>query len=80
MTKKYIEPNWDENSFTCPYCNTISLMQFKRVNYQNLDAGFSGKTNGWGDSWVGIATCYNLIFFFLLKRLFGVMKIIFILI
>ena len=59
MTKKYIEPNWDKNSFTCPHCNTISLMQFKRVNYQDLDAGFSGKTNGWGDSWVGIATCYN---------------------
>lgn len=59
MAKKYIEPNWDENSFTCPHCNTISLMHFKRVNYQDLDAGFSDKTNGWGDSWVGIATCYN---------------------
>lgn len=59
MANKYIEPSWDKESFTCPHCNTISLMDFKRVNYSGMQSGFGDKISVWGDSWVGIATCYN---------------------
>lgn len=59
MVRKYIEPSWDKDSFTCPHCNTVSLMDFKRVNYQNMASCFHDKTRIWGSSWVGIATCYN---------------------
>ena len=59
MANKYIEPSWDKDSFTCPHCNTVSLMDFKRVNYSGMESGFGAKKPFWGDSWVGIATCYN---------------------
>ena len=59
MANKYIEPSWDKDSFTCPHCNTVSLMDFKRVNYSGMESGFGAKIPFWGDSWVGIATCYN---------------------
>ena len=59
MVRKYIEPSWDKDSFTCPHCNTVSLMNFKRVNYQGMASCFHDKTRIWGSSWVGIATCYN---------------------
>jgi len=59
MANKYIEPSWEKDSFTCPHCNTVSLMDFKRVNYSEMQSGFGDKIPVWGDSWVGIATCYS---------------------
>ncbi len=59
MTNKYIEPSWDKDSFTCPHCNIVSLMDFKRVSYTNMESSLVHKNGRWGDSWVGIATCYN---------------------
>ena len=59
MANKYIEPSWDKDSFTCPHCNAVSLMDFKRVNYQDMASCLHDKTRIWGSSWVGIATCYN---------------------
>lgn len=59
MTQKYTEPSFDKNSFTCPHCNTLSLMEFLRLNYSNTHCRVVGKENNQCDSWVGIATCYN---------------------
>ena len=59
MAQKYTEPSWDKDSFTCPHCNTLSLMQFSRVNYCDMDFFLADKVNNCCDSWVGIATCYN---------------------
>ena len=59
MANKYIEPSWDKDSFTCPHCNTVSLMDFKRVNYHGTQCKIDHKEHIWGSSWVGIATCYN---------------------
>ena len=59
MAQKYTEPNWEKDSFTCPHCNTLSLMQFSRVNYCDMDFFLADKVNNCCDSWVGIATCYN---------------------
>lgn len=59
MAQKYTDPNWDKDSFTCPHCNTLSLMHFLRVNYSEMDYGFANKKDNRCDSWVGIATCYN---------------------
>lgn len=30
MIAKYVAPNKDKNSFTCPHCQTLSLMEFDR--------------------------------------------------
>jgi hypothetical protein len=59
MANKYIEPSWDKDSFTCPHCNTVSLMDFKRVNCHGTQCKIDHKEHIWGGSWVGIATCYN---------------------
>lgn len=59
MANKYVEPSWEKESFTCPHCNTLSLMQFSRVNYYNMELFLADKANDCCDSWVGIATCYN---------------------
>lgn len=32
---KYIEPAFEEESFTCPHCNTVSWQSWKRINYQD---------------------------------------------
>ena len=59
MANKYIEPSWDKDSFTCPHCNTVSLMDFKRVNYNGMYSTLDTKNHISGDCWVGIATCFN---------------------
>ena len=33
MASKYIAPQQDIRSFTCPHCNTVSQMQFDRHQF-----------------------------------------------
>ena len=59
MTNKYIEPNWDKDSFTCPHCGAISLMHFHCISYIDKKViGFYEEKHE-GNSWVQVATCHN---------------------
>lgn len=35
MVKKYVEPNFSRESFTCPHCGTLSLMSYYTLCYRN---------------------------------------------
>ena len=33
MQKNYVSPDYMKDSFTCPHCGTLSLMNYVKVNY-----------------------------------------------
>ena len=61
MAKKYVEPDYMKDSFTCPHCGTLSLMQYECVNYyQDESVHLAHQKKGMaGYSWVNIAKCHN---------------------
>lgn len=59
MNNNYIQPNYMEDSFTCPHCGTLSLMHYKKVIYYGENASLHEKKDGGGSSWVTIAVCHN---------------------
>lgn len=59
MANDYVEPDYLKNSFTCPHCNTLSLMKYDRVDYNKLYTSFNSRERYGFNSWVQIATCYN---------------------
>ena len=45
MNNKYIAPERFLKSFTCPHCQTLSLMHFESHHFQeDIDESFSFKT------------------------------------
>lgn len=59
MANDYVKPDYLKNSFTCPHCNTLSLMKYDRVDYNKLSTSFNSRDRYSFNSWVQIATCYN---------------------
>ena len=60
MVKKYVEPNFSRESFTCPHCGTLSLMSYYTLCYRNggIFQGQPGVVSV-GSSRLYIATCQN---------------------
>lgn len=60
MQRNYVSPDYMKDSFTCPHCGTLSLMNYKKVNYFNaIYQNTTNKKEGNGNSCVFIATCQN---------------------
>ncbi|WP_300813605.1 DUF4145 domain-containing protein [uncultured Bacteroides sp.] len=60
MRKNYVSPDYMKDSFTCPHCGTLSLMNYKKVNYFNgIYQNTTNKKEGNGTSCVLIATCQH---------------------
>ena len=60
MQKNYVSPDYMKDSFTCPHCGTLSLMNYIKVNYFNgMYQNISNKNDVAGTNWILIATCQN---------------------
>lgn len=60
MLKNYVSPDYMKDSFTCPHCGTLSLMNYTKVNYFNgIYQGTSNKKDVGGTNWILIGTCQN---------------------
>lgn len=60
MQKNYVSPDYMKDSFTCPHCGTLSLMNYIRVNYyRGKYQNTTDKNSGTGTNWIFIATCQN---------------------
>lgn len=60
MQKNYVSPDYMEDSFTCPHCGTLSLMNYIRLNYFNeIYQSTTNKRTKSGNNWTLIATCQN---------------------
>lgn len=60
MQKNYVSPDYMKDSFTCPHCGTLSLMNYIKVCYFNgIYQTTSNKKNAGGTNWILIATCQN---------------------
>ncbi len=60
MQKNYISPDYMKNSFTCPHCGTLSLMNYIKVNYyKGIYQKITDKSTMIGTNWILIATCQN---------------------
>lgn len=60
MQKNYVSPDYMKDSFTCPHCRTLSLMNYIKVNYTNgIYQNTSNKKGVGGTNWILIATCQN---------------------
>lgn len=60
MQKNYVSPDYMKDSFTCPHCGTLSLMNYVKVNYfRGKYQNTTDKYNGTGTNWIFIATCQN---------------------
>lgn len=60
MQKNYVSPNYMKDSFTCPHCGTLSLINYIKVNYFNgIYQTTSNKKDVDGTNWILIGTCQN---------------------
>lgn len=60
MQKNYVSPNYMKDSFTCPHCGTLSLINYIKVNYFNgIYQTTSNKKDVGGTNWILIGTCQN---------------------
>ena len=60
MQKNYVSPDYMKDSFTCPHCGTLSLMNYIKVNYFNgMYQNISNKKDVGGTNWILIGTCQN---------------------
>ena len=58
MNNKYIAPDKHLNSFTCPHCQTLSLMHFETHQFQE-DINVSLSRHPIIKNRLSIARCYN---------------------
>lgn len=60
MQKNYVSPDFMKDSFTCPHCGTLSLMNYKRINYfDEIYKSTTDKEIRGGNNGILIAACQN---------------------
>ena len=57
MLKKYVSPDPNKESFTCPHCGTLSLMHYQKIEYNGYNVRVSDFMKI--DSMIKIASCQN---------------------
>lgn len=59
MAKTHIAPDYMKASFTCPHCETLSLMHYTCISYRGYKEISMTQNTREGDNWINIASCQN---------------------